>query len=92
MKWWGKYSLEDIKKAHEFSSNHREQLLQDKRCGCFCCGRIFTPQDIVDWIDWGPDSEGTAMCPCCLVDAVIGESSGYPITEEFLEEMHMYWF
>lgn len=75
--------------AHEFSSNHKEQLLQDERCGCFYCYAIFNPQEIKEWIE---DSSGTAICPYCGIDSVIGESSGFPITDEFLKKMSSYWF
>ena len=77
--------------AHEFSSGHREQLMKDSKCGCFCCLKIFDPKEIWWWI--GPEDPGdTAICPYCFVDSVIGESSGYPITEEFLKKMQQYWF
>ena len=78
-----------LKNAHKFSSNHREALSQDKICGCFYCLNIYSPAEITDWI---PDKAGTARCPHCGVDAVLGESSGYPITKEFLTEMHAAWF
>ena len=52
--------------------------------------KIFTPQEITDWIE---DKSGiTALCPSCGIDSVIGESSGFPITEEFMREMNSYWF
>ncbi len=79
----------DFEKAHRFSSNNKEQLLKDKKCGCCYCLSIFEPKEITDWLK---DSKGTAVCPYCSVDAVIGESSGYPITKEFLEAMNKYWF
>lgn len=75
--------------AHKFSSNHRAALEKDRICGCFYCLRIFSPSEIVDWI---PDKEGTAVCPFCGIDSVIGESSGYPITAELLSDMKNYWF
>ena len=74
--------------AHKFSSHHRALLERDSRCGCFYCVRIFSPSEIVDWLE----EEGTAQCPYCGIDSVIGESCGYPITEEFLRSMHDYWF
>ena len=74
--------------AHKFSSHHREQLEKDRICGCFFCEKIFTPGEILDWYE----EEGTAVCPFCGIDSVIGESSGYPITNEFMEKMHDYWF
>jgi len=79
----------DIVNAHKFSSNHKNELLKDSICGCFYCLEIFNPNEINDWIK---DKGGTAICPYCGVDSVIGESSGYPITQAFLEEVKKYWF
>ncbi|MEQ8197378.1 MAG: cytoplasmic protein [Clostridiaceae bacterium] len=81
--------MEDYIEAHKYSSNHREQLLNDEKCGCFCCLTIFNPKEIEYWIK---DIAGTAVCPYCGIDSVIGESSGYPITKEFLEKMNSNWF
>lgn len=75
--------------AHRFSINNRKLLLKDRICGCFYCLSIFVPSEIKEWID---DYEGTAVCPYCGIDSVIGESSGYPITKEFLSDMYQYWF
>ena len=75
--------------AHEYSSNHREQLLHDKKCGCFYCLTIFSPQEITDWVE---DVSGTAICPYCSIDSIIGESSGFPITKDFLNKMKSHWF
>ena len=38
------------------------------------------------------DTEGTAICPYCGVDSVIGESSGFPVTKAFLSKLKAYWF
>ena len=78
-----------IVEAHKFCSNHKKALLKDQKCGCFFCLKIFAPKEITDWIE---DTEGTAICPYCGVDSVIGESSGFPIAKEFLSEMKAYWF
>ena len=83
-----KLTNEDITKAHEFCTCHREAIQKDEKCGCFYCMRIFSPKEIFFWID----REKTALCPHCGIDAVIGESSGYPINEEFLKTMNKYWF
>lgn len=84
----------DAYHAHRFSNSHKPELEKDKICGCFCCGKIFSPSEITDWIiDDNPcDRRGTAVCPYCDVDSVIGESSGYPITEEFIRAMKQIWF
>lgn len=82
-------NIQDVVLAHQYSINHKEALQKDKKCGCFYCLKIFDPKEIEDWI---PDISGTACCPYCHIDSVIGESSGYPITEEFLAAMKKYWF
>lgn len=75
--------------AHSFSINNWPMLRKAKRCGCFYCLRIFDPSEIEEWIE---DKSDTALCPYCGIDSIIGESSGYPLTREFLEEMQRYWF
>lgn len=75
--------------AYKYSSNHRENLMKDEICGCFHCLKVFHPTEITNWLNEG---SGTALCPYCGVDSVIGESSGYPIKKEFLEKMRKYWF
>ena len=75
--------------AHKFCTNNREELQKDKKCGGFYCLKIFSPSEIEDWI---LDTKGTARCPYCGIDSVIGEYSEFPITIEFLSEMNKYWF
>lgn len=88
-------------KAHKFSSNHANKLKEDKICGCFHCLSIYSPSLITQWLKqqkqvrpkvWRMDEQATAVCPHCGIDAVIGESSGFPITKRFLKQMHRYWF
>lgn len=85
---------DDYRLAHKYCSNNKPELEKDKICGCFYCMQIFSPFEIDDWIveDTRIDYRGTALCPYCGIDSVIGESSGYPITKEFFKEMHRIWF
>jgi len=78
----------NIRLAHKYSAYHKNELTNDKVCGCFYCVKIFAPNEIKIWLD----CEGTSLCPYCGTDSVIGESSGFPITEEFLTAMRKYWF
>jgi hypothetical protein len=41
--------------------------------------------------EWTDDSQ-TALCPTCGIDSVIGDESGFPITDHFLEAMEARWF
>ena len=79
----------DFIAAHKFSSGHRACLSTDSKCGCFYCMKVFNPCEINDWAE---DPGGTAICPHCGIDSVIGQSSGYPITQEFLSKMNKHWF
>lgn len=81
--------MEDVIMAHKFCTNNKPALRKDKICGCFYCMKIFNPNEIKIWIK---DTYGTALCPYCGIDSVIGESSGVPITKEFLEKMNKHWF
>ena len=79
--------------AHPHSSSHRNELLASDVCGCFYCLEIYSPAEITEWVD--EDDEGigrTALCAKCGIDSVIGSSSGYPMTNEFLKQMQDYWF
>ena len=80
---------QDVIDAHAFSINNEDELMSETKCGCFYCLEIFNPKEIEEWCD---DEVGTALCPFCGIDSVIGESSGYPITKEFLQSMHDFWF
>ena len=92
--------MADVDTAHKRSSNHRSELEGSHVCGCFYCLAVFPPAFITDWVDWPADTPDdqqldagtTALCPQCGVDSVIGSSSGYPITTEFLGAMQRRWF
>ncbi|MBQ8911695.1 MAG: cytoplasmic protein [Clostridia bacterium] len=74
--------------AHDHCGNNKRELKNSKKCGCFYCLAIFSPQKIDRFIDDGQ----TALCPFCGIDAVIGDAAGYSLTSSFLQEMHDYWF
>lgn len=85
-----KYSKELLHAAHKISYANKTRLSGSQKCGCFYCLRFFSSEDIVDWSVDKPD--WTAICPYCGIDSVIGENDGYPLTEDFLEEMFEEWF
>jgi hypothetical protein len=85
----GKMIETDIIAAHRHSAQHCAEVLVSDRCGCFYCSTVFSPSAITRWADSGQ----TAICPCCGVDAVIGDGSGYPVTsKKWLERMEAYWW
>jgi hypothetical protein len=82
----------DVRAAHDHSSDHRTEVLASRLCGCFYCGAIYPPSEIMDWVDPPGETGKTALCAKCGIDSVIGDLSGFPITHEFLERMNRYWF
>lgn len=80
----------DLESAHKYCSDNKAQLEAEQKCGCFYCRKIFPSSEIKDWIKEG--TSGTALCPYCGIDAVIGENTGYAITDDFLHKMHLRWF
>ena len=83
--------MQDVILAHEPVWHNYSKIKNDKICGCIYCLKIFKPSEIYDWTI-EPNGDHTALCPYCNIDSVIGESSGCPITEEFLNKMNKYWF
>jgi Zn finger protein HypA/HybF involved in hydrogenase expression len=79
---------DSLEAAHRHCRLNRAELQISSLCGCFYCLSVFTPAEIVEWVD----EDQTAICPKCPVDSVIGSASGYPITAEFLLRMHDNWF
>lgn len=89
----------EIRTAHKHCKSHKEEILSSALCGCFYCLATFSPTEIVDWLDENPTNAPatkrtgqTALCPRCGIDSVVGSASGYPITNEFLQKMRLYWF
>ncbi len=77
-----------LRLAHRFSYVNKNAILNSKVCGCFYCVEIVGVKEIVEWVD----GDKTALCPLCGIDAIIGDASGYDISENFLNEMNKMWF
>ena len=93
------FDTETLNAAHQHCASHRKEIEASDSCGCFYCQEIFPPSEIEHWLEetggelsMRPDP-WTAMCPRCGIDAVIGSSSGFPVTDPtFLSAMHSRWF
>lgn len=82
--------IDRMNKAHKHSKHNETELKNSYICGCYHCLNVFSPEDIHRYL---PDRHGkTALCPHCNTDAVIGDLAGYPISNNFLRAMNMYWF
>ena len=74
--------------AHKHARNNREEIQGSTRCGCFFCRASFAPPTVYEFADNGQ----TALCPYCGIDSVIGDKSGYLLSDDFLMAMFKRWF
>jgi hypothetical protein len=83
-------SFEEIylREAHKHCAANRDEITASSMCACFYCRRTYRAAEVTEFLD-----DGTALCPECPVDAVIGDASGFPVTQSaFLDAMHEFWF
>jgi hypothetical protein len=74
--------------AREHASRHRAEIQASARCGCYFCFHTFLHTEIKAWVD----SDQTALCPACGIDAVIGDASKHRLDAKFLRQMHTHFF
>ena len=76
--------------AQSHARDNRSELKKSTICGCFYCLATFQPIQVERWLNEGT---GTAICPECQIDSVIGSASGLPVENaEFLQAMQSRWF
>ena len=77
----------EASRLHRHTRANRMELEESEVCGCIACERIYFPSEIAGWLE-----DGTALCPHCGVDAVVGSASGIPIMPGVLRRAHERWF
>ena len=67
---------------------NRAEIEGSGSCACFHCLHSFPPAEIDRWL-----ADGTACCPHCTIDSVIGDASALPIDDEtYLRALHDCYF
>ena len=79
----------DFFKAHNFTSDNYQMLFAKQECVCIYCKQRFQSNEILDYTY---SNKGTALCPYCEIDSVIGEYCGYELSEEFINKMYKIFF
>ena len=77
----------EASRLHRHTRANRMELEASEVCGCIACERIYFTSEVVRWLE-----DGTAMCPHCGADAVVGSASGIPIMPGVLRRAHERWF
>ncbi len=76
--------------ARARSLDNRAEVQASECCGCFHCGATCAARAVDQW--YTARHESSALCPECGIDAVLGDASGYPLTEAFLGGMRLRWY
>lgn len=83
------FTNEELEAAHKRSFRNKPCIEQSNVCGCFYCRRTCMPSEIKEYVR----KDDTAICPHCGIDALLGDNSGLPVTNnEFLLAMYNRWF
>lgn len=80
-------TAERLAKIHKLSSTNQEAIAVSKRCGCFHCLLIYKALEVKEFVD----SNDTAVCPYCSVDAVLPDSK-VKLNTQLLWDMHQAYF
>ncbi len=92
--------MADLMAAYRHTTRNRAEIEASRQCGCCQCQQVFPADEVVAWsgLDFSqldnPDTaEGdTAVCPRCGGEAVLGDSAGFALTPQFLDQMNDAWF
>jgi hypothetical protein len=87
----------DRKKVEEHTKNNEQEILASETCGCLGCMATFAPEEVTTWQEGGVDDaehperhvDRTAICPHCGDAFIVGDKSGYKISNAFLDAMRM---
>lgn len=89
------YGTEYLKEAHRATFANEGETTESCACRCFYCGYRFNvhEEEHLYYSDEREPLERTLHCPHCLVDAVIGSASGFPIDDQrFIIACTEAWF
>jgi hypothetical protein len=79
-------SMPDTHDAWSHANDNRAEIEAGGSCACFACYSTFGSIEVSKW------SGDSAWCPKCeSVCTVLSESSGLPLTHEYLEAVHNHW-
>jgi hypothetical protein len=84
------FAPEMVENLQDYVTGNRSQIASSEFCVCMDCRERFPPESIEWFLNEG---DGTAVCPKCGNDAVVGDAYGLPISDPaFLDAVHRRWF
>jgi hypothetical protein len=85
------YTRKVLSVIHKHSLKNKFEVLNSKKCACFHCFRIYDPIDIDTYLQEN-DGQETALCPLCITDTIIGDASGFNLTDEMIDALACEYF
>jgi hypothetical protein len=87
------WDLNELEIAYKFCFKNELSVKNSTICGCFKCLEIYPSSLVSENNIFGePDGGRTVFCPHCGIDAVIGDTSNFPIITAFLMAMNLHYF
>ena len=80
------YTKKALSVIHKHSFNNKFEILNSHKCACFHCFRIYDSAD-VDTFSKETDGQETALCPLCISNTIIGDASGFNLTDELIDTL-----
>ena len=80
------YTKKVLSVIHKHSSKNKFEILNSHKCACFHCFRIYDSTDVETFLK-DNDGEETALCPVCTTDTIIGDASGFNLTDELIDTL-----
>lgn len=84
------YTQDVWKQVSDLTMHNKKILNSSKLAGCYYCLKVYPATAVDEFVD---SDDETGLCPECGIDAVVGDATGYPVTDaEFLQSMHNHGF
>jgi hypothetical protein len=92
--------MNELLAAYHYLSKNWVHIQGSTNCGCCSCLETFAPDAIIAWTgldmsnfnDPAAANSQTAMCPRCGSESVLGDKTGFPVSQNFLVRMNEAWF
>ena len=97
------YSEKLLTAAFKHILRNKKEIERSQQCCCYQCVSIFPAHSVKKWIeevhdampidpnDWAERGVLSGCCPNCDFDNVIGDASGFPVSDpDFVEEMRKF--
>jgi hypothetical protein len=80
------YTKNALSVIHKHSFKNKIEVQYSRKCACFHCFLLYDASEVDTFLKEN-DGEETALCPVCITDTIIGDASGFNLTDELIDEL-----